>query len=435
MQGIYANVYFAGQRARGGVRREMIARAGRLLDAPWETLAAYLDGRLRAVHGHHARREGWLQRQPLVVRTQLLDEVARLTAGGRLPPGVERRRTSGSTGTPFAFVKDREMSAWMDAAMWAAYAWHGVAPGAPHARFWGMPPAPRARLKVRIRDQLMNRRRVSAFELGPGQVDAHFHALRRLRPAYAYGYPTLMRAFAHECRARGLDGRELGLRRVISTGELLTPDTRALLADFFGCRVVNEYGCTESGVLGMECEHGTLHAVPVAAYPEVVDDAGRPAAPGQPGEVVVSDLYGAVLPLLRYRLHDRARPAAGGCACGRALPALRVDMGRIDSFIQTPARGPVYDAILAYTVPAGVQRFRAYQLAVDRLAVDLVPGAGFDRHATPRSCQARWEQALGPGMHVAVRTVQDLPYEASGKLRYFVPMSSADAALALAEAP
>jgi len=268
----------------------------------------------------------------------------------------------------------------------------------------------------------MHRRRMDAFALSHGRAVRFFRSLRRLGPAYAYGYPTLIRHFVEECAAAGLDGRELEMNAVVSTGEILSPETRSALEAFFGCRVVNEYGCTESGILAFECEAGTMHLIPSATYPEVVRHDGTPAPVGEMGEVVVSDLYGRILPLVRYRLHDRGVRTEEPCACGRELPRLRVDSGRIDAFIQTPHRGPVYDAILAYTVPKTVQRFRAYQVARDHLTVDLMPGAGFDPETTPEECRARWEEALGPGMRVSTRVVGHIPYEVSGKLRYFVPM-------------
>ncbi len=71
-----------------------------------------------------------------------------------------------------------------------------------------------------------------------------------------------------------------------------------------------------------------------------------------------------------------------------------------------------------------VKQFRAYQVALDHVTVDIVPGTAYQRNAILRECRQRWEEVLGPGMKVTVRLVEDLPYEASGKLRYFVPMSA-----------
>ena len=315
------------------------------------------------------------------------------------------------------------MTSQMDAAMWALYAWHGIRPGQRQARFWGTPLARGTAWKQRITDRLQNRRRLSAFEVhSPGSL-RFFHAMRRFQPHWVYGYPTLVHEFVNHCRSAGLDGRELGVNVIVCTGELLHDTVREALGDFFGGRVVNEYGCTESGIVAFECERGQLHVTPIAVWPEVLAADGSPCAPGEAGEVAITDLYGKVNPLLRYRLHDLAVPAEHhGCACGRSLPVLAVQRGRVDSFIVTPARGRVYDAVLAYTVPAQVLRFRVFQESICRLRAEVVPGVGFDADTTPALCRKNWEEALGPGMEVDVQVVSDIPLTAAGKLRYFVPL-------------
>jgi phenylacetate-CoA ligase len=421
---LFRSLYFGIQRLRRGVAPAMVREASRLLDGSRESLDAHVRARLRSTHGMVDGLAS-LEREPLVERSTLLPEIARLRAR-KLDRRVEARRTSGSTGTPFAFLKDAEMSAWMDAAMWAAYAWHGIHPGDREARFWGTPTTPWLRRKRRLMDHALHRRRLGAFDIAPDRCVRFFHALRRFRPGHAYGYPTLMAEFAEHCTAAGLDGRGLGLRVVVSTGELLAPEVRQRLTRFFGCPVVNEYGCTESGVLALECEHGTMHLAPVSTVAEVVAPDGARRAAGETGEVVVTDLYGEVLPLRRYRLHDSARfVGPGGCRCGRALDVLDMEVGRLGRFIQLPDGGRVFSTILAYNVPPEVLRFRAHQTAVDRLEVQLLPGAGFDARVTPGLFRDRLASVLGPAMRIEMQVVDDIPYAASGKLRYFVPLAEA----------
>ncbi len=412
-------VYFAVQRLRGGVRPEMIRQAARWLAAPWAESKERVLERLAAVHGATRDPLGWLSQQPLIDRTSL----GHLAAEGKRRRGVEYRHTSGSTGAPFHFVKDKEMTAWMDAVMWAAYQWHGVGLGDREARFWGTPLSGTGRFKRRIMDWWLARRRLGAFDMSPAQSETFFHELRRFRPVYAYGYPSLMQEFVRHCSSAGIEGGELRLNVVISTGELLTPNVRRCLHEFFNCPVIDEYGCTESGIIAMECERGTLHQLPIAALSEIVQGTGQRVTAGNEGEVVVTDLFGHTAPFLRYRLHDRAtweglRP----CECGRELPALHVDVGRLDSFIETPDGKRIYDAVLAYAAPAGVMRFRAFQRAVDLLEVFIVPDHGTSARELGELCRRRWGEALGPSMRIRISIVDSLSYEDSGKLRYFVPM-------------
>ena len=415
-------VYFVLQRLRGGVSPDMVTSARRILGQPWDQIANYVTVRLAHLHGAEACAPDWLRSRRLIERTELVPVMQRLEASGT-KARVEHRKTSGSTGVPFHFVKDAEMAAWMDAAMWAAYEWHGVRPGDRQARFWGAPVARGAAMRRRLLDRVQNRRRLSAFRVSPANSVAFFAALRPFSPDYVYGYPTLIDEFVHHCSSHGMDGTELHLRTVICTGEILLEPVRERISAFFNCPVINEYGCTESGVIALECEVGAMHLIPVAALGEIVQQDGSPTPAGETGEVVVTDLYGEVAPFIRYRLHDLAVPAGRSpCRCGRDLPAIAVQRGRIDSFIQTSHRGPVYDAILAYTVPPEVLRFRVYQEAIDQLRAEIVPGRGFDRHRTPDDCRRCWEEALAPGVTVSVTTVSEIPLTAAGKLRYFVPL-------------
>jgi phenylacetate-CoA ligase len=413
--------YFALQRLRGGVQPHQIAMARHLLDGDRPQLEAHIRSRLIAMHGPAAAEPGWLERQAPVTRNTLIMAHRELIA--RRPRGVEIRRTSGSTGTPFSFVKDREMTSWMDAVMWALYDWWGIGPGDKRLRFWGMPLKSKVRLRRRMADVLTRQIRLSAFQVSRQDCQAYFERARRFRARYAYGYPALMALWARECAAAGLDGRELGLHVVIVTGELLAPETRRFLTDFFGCKIINEYGCSESGVLAFECEWGTPHLTPVAALPEVVRPDGSSAAPGEIGEVVVSDLYGKVLPMLRYRLHDVAMLRHGvGCGCGRHLAGLEVSVGRQDSFIETASGRRIYDAILAYAVPPGISGFRVFQKDQRLLEAHVTVADGIDPVQAVGQLSQSWRAALGPDLELTVQVVASLPFEDSGKLRYFVPL-------------
>jgi phenylacetate-CoA ligase len=162
--------------------------------------------------------------------------------------------------------------------------------------------------------------------------------------------------------------------------------------------------------------------IPVAAYAQVLDDNGDEALDGNEGEVVVTDLYGSVGPLVRYRLHDRAIYREDVCECGRELHSIELSRGRIDSFIRTPAHGAVYDAILAYSVPPSVSRFRVTQTDLTHLSGLITVRPGADPISAAQECKRRWEHALGPGMSVSVTPVDAIPPEYSGKLQYFVPL-------------
>lgn len=416
--------YLLIQRKRIGLSTDLVRKAGRVLELPWEEV----EGRARALIQERFDLRGrpafeWLDRQPLGTKATV--EAAYSSMSPSETAGWELRRTSGSAGAPFSFRRDRIMLAWMEATSLALYAWHGQKPWRRQARFWGAPLTRVGRIGQTVKDRILGRRRLSAFELSDRVCADHFHALLKFRPCHAYGYPSVIREFAERCSGAGLDGQDLGLEVVFTTGEPLFPATREGLQEFFGCRVVNEYGCTESGILGFECEEGFMHLTPVASWIEILhEETGQPVT-GQPGLVTLTDLMGSARPFLRYQLGDKVTLTAGGrCPCGRELPRIRVENARTKALIQLPSGNTVGDTVLAYSAPEGVAQFIGKQVSLDTLDVDVVVLPSFDPGETIENFRRSLTQALGPEMSVTVRAVGSIPRETSGKLRYFIPLDS-----------
>lgn len=358
--------------------------------------------------------------------TELLQEVplqskemvrAALKAAGK-PRGLatDYRSTSGSTGMPFRFYKDRYATGFMDAVLYAAYAWHGIAVGEPQARFWGMPLSPGGAALAQLKDLLKNRIRFSAFDLSIPAKDAYLKNLINFRPTYFYGYPSLITDFCSYLQAGGHQLQGVPLKAVIGTGEYLYQHERELISQVSGVPFVNEYGCTEVGIVGFECRHGQLHLMASNIYLEVIRD-GKPVL-DQEGDIYVTELHARSNPFIRYNLGDRGILCSEPCRCGNALPVMQVLCGRKDDYIITPDGRKIYDAILAYTLKQGVSRFSAVQTASDRLEISLIPDGEYSP-ALATAYITKLQQHLGSAMQIIITPVERIERERSGKLRYF----------------
>jgi phenylacetate-CoA ligase len=354
------------------------------------------------------------ERLPLLDKPTIRAHYAEMLASGAR---TESRSTSGSTGAPFVFPKDSGATAYMDAVMYHVYSWHGIEIGAPQARFWGMPFTPRARAITKLKDLLMNRVRCNAFALGEADLARYYQRFISFRPEYLYGYPSLMYEFARFVRDRDSAPLLRPLKAAIGTGELVVPDQRQVIEDVFRTRFVNEYGCSEVGVIGFDCPSGRMHVMAHNLLVEVVKD-GRSVI-DQEGEVVVTELHARTLPFIRYQLYDRGVLRSASCDCGLPLPLIDVTSGRIDSYVSLPSGRKVYDAIFAYTLKKGVAAFRAVQEVPNRIRLYVVP----DRQFTDAVMQFQLEvlrEKTGGEIEFVVQRVESLPRERSGKLRYFV---------------
>jgi phenylacetate-CoA ligase len=147
-----------------------------------------------------------------------------------------------------------------------------------------------------------------------------------------------------------------------------------------GTDPVSRYGITEIGFVAWQCERREGFHVNAEAYlVEVVRD-GRPAAPGEVGALVVTDVWGRARPLLRYDTGDLAVAGDGNCPCGRSLPAIASIEGRTSESALL-ADGRVVTTRTVVDALAGTLRpgeFHLHQEGPDRFRVMLAERAGRD---------------------------------------------------------
>ncbi|MCF8095228.1 MAG: hypothetical protein K9J79_07680 [Desulfobacteraceae bacterium] len=323
------------------------------------------------------------------------------------------RSTSGTTGTPFVFKKDRHASAYMDAMMYCAYNWHGIAPWSRQARIWGSSVGIRGKLVQKAKDRLLGRRRLSAFEMDAHNCRRFFYLLLRHRPFYFYCYPNAMYQFVLSLERLGLDGRQIGAAVVICTGEVLFPHQKEKIEQVTGCRVVNEYGSTENGIIAFECEYGTMHVLPTV-HVDIID----PDSDGF-GEISVTELNSRSVPFINYKIGDMGRVLDSGCKCGRPFEAFEIKEGRVNDLIVCPSGKKVYAAILAYVLKGHTAQFKVFQEKRDLINIYIVPETDYNPQIE-KKIRMKLQNYLGNKMNIKFTPVDNIAPENSGKRRYFV---------------
>lgn len=128
-------------------------------------------------------------------------------------------------------------------------------------------------------------------------------------------------------------------REIWLGGEHSTEGARAAIAEAFGCRVREGYGASECLSIAWSCAHGALHLNADWVILEPVDRDMRPVPPGTPSHtVLLTNLANHVQPVIRHDLGDGVTLGATPCACGCAMPTLRVD-GRRDDVLEFDGTG------------------------------------------------------------------------------------------------
>ena len=149
-------------------------------------------------------------------------------------------------------------------------------------------------------------------------------------PSYAL---YLLTTFAH----LGVDPRDLPLRLAFIGAEPHTEDVRRRIEEAYGLKAYNSYGLSELNGPGVafECpEQNGMHVWEDHFLLEVISPQTlKPVAPGEVGEVVLTNLSRWGMPILRYRTRDLAALVPGDCPCGRSHRRLSRIQGRTDDML------------------------------------------------------------------------------------------------------
>jgi phenylacetate-coenzyme A ligase PaaK-like adenylate-forming protein len=334
---------------------------------------------------------------------------------------VSRKITGGSTGAPVTIAKSSAGLAGELASMWRGYGWAGIHVGDRQARFWGVPRRGLPALRARLIDVATNRIRLSAFAFEDRDLSRFTSRLSRFRPDYFYGYVSAIRAYANYFVRRGLTP-PTAPTAIITTSEVLGDSDRRTLSSIFGSPVYDEYGCGEVGSIAHECERGALHICCENLVLETVQEDGQPMPAGHPGDVLVTDLSNYAMPLVRYRLGDRATLKSARCSCGRGLPVIAAVHGREYDIIRNWKGQRFHGEFFLYIAEdarkAGlsVSGYQIEQAADRELIIRLVcDGDQFDGLSAYMA--ARIHKDFDADCRIAFSRVDRIAREPSGKLR------------------
>ena len=145
---------------------------------------------------------------------------------------------------------------------------------------------------------------------------------------------------------------------------------------------------------------------------------GRPAAPGEIGRCVVTDLGNRNMPLVRYDIGDLIRLDDTPCPCGRNTDTLASIEGRAVDVVTTATGGllTARAADEAFRGLTGIRAYRVVQRGPARYDVEILREGGepFDPHAVA----TRWRAIAGAAAQVEVRIVKRIAPLASNKYQF-----------------
>ena len=248
------------------------------------------------------------------------------------------------------------------------------------------------------------------FELVAERMD-------EIRPRIAFSFGSYADQFFRWLADRGA---RIALPRVwMYTGDRLSPEGRRLAEERFGCLVYSVYSAMEAHRMGIQCERREGFHLNVDLFDvRLVDEEGASVPPGEPGDIVVSNLANRAMVLLNYRIGDRGVLDPSPCPCGRTLPLLATLEGRRSEVLRLSDGREISSLSVESAFSdelSSALEVQFVQRADGELEWRIVP---FER-VDPVELEARVEEkarrVFGNGTRIALEFVDAIPRTAQGK--------------------
>lgn len=283
---------------------------------------------------------GDLSKLPLTTKQELVENQAEQPPyGSNLSyPSTRYRRlhqTSGTTGRPLRWMDTQESWDWFMECWRQIYTLAGIQPWdrfffpfsfGPFIGFWAA---------------FEGASRFGNFCIAGGgmSTSVRLQAMIENEATVVCCTPTYAMRMTEVAAQEGIDLKETSVRMLIVAGEPggAIPATRARIEEAWEARVIDHWGMTEIGSLGIESEDrpGGLYLLETECIAEILHpDTLEPAVPGEVGELVITNLGRAGSPLIRYRTRDLVKASTVADSAGRKLTWLDGGiLGRSDDMV------------------------------------------------------------------------------------------------------
>jgi phenylacetate-CoA ligase len=337
---------------------------------------------------------------------------------------LQSATTGGTTSTPVRLWRDREGLRQRTALQYHLNRIAGYDQGDTTMMVWGaerdleMHPSWKRKL---YEEQIMRRIPAPAGQISDLIFQRFRDRLNERKPRVLFGYGVTLARFAQYLESNSLSHHNPKV--IVVTAEAISAPEREYIERVFDCRLTEQYGSREIGMVAMECEqHTGMHFHPAACMTEFQYQGMTPDGPMH--RLIVTDLLNYGMPLIRYDTGDCVLLEEGPCACGRWYPRVKSVLGRaVDTFVmadgtEIPGLAMANQLLLLMHNFRYVTQLQVIQKDYDHVQVLYVTSGS--REETDREL-SRVSEAMQLAFHVPIRCalvqVRDIPRAASGKLR------------------
>ncbi|OXG03445.1 phenylacetate-CoA ligase [Flavobacterium araucananum] len=244
---------------------------------------------------------------PILNKQNLQKPLEERLSKGYSIKNVYCNKTSGSSGTPFVFAKDKYCHALTWTSIFMRFGWYKIDFNHSYqARFYGIPMDFIGYQKERIKDFLTHRFRFPVFDLSDLVLEKFLGKFKTKKFDYINGYTSSIVLFAKYLEQKNIILKEIcpTLKACFVTSEMLFELDKKLLEKQFGIPIINEYGASELDLIAFENPTGEWQINAETLFVEILDENNTVLPYGKEGRIVITSLFNKAHPFIRYEIGD-----------------------------------------------------------------------------------------------------------------------------------
>lgn len=364
---------------------------------------------------------------PIMKKIDLQTPLKERLSEGFSKKNVYINSTSGSSGDPLVFAKDKLFHALIWVNIMRRFSWYDIDFNSSfQARFYGMPLGFFANKRLRFKDYLSNRYRFNIFDLSKPGLEKIISYFRVKKFDYINGYTSSIVMLAKYLSKRKLVLNKIcpTLKVCIVTSEMLFEEDKVLLEKQLGVPVVNEYGAAELDIIAFQNPNNEWLVNAETLFVEILDSNNKPLPYGKEGRIVVTCLYNKAHPFIRYEIGDYGILDEKSTA---KKPILKKLIGRTNDIAILPS-GKTSPGMTFYSITkklfgdeGNVKEFVIKQTKIDTFEIEYASDMPLKKLEIAEIKKV-FSEYLEPDLKYIFTRKAALERNKSGKLKQFVSM-------------
>ena len=358
---------------------------------------------------------------PVIVKSDFQNSDKKLISDSIPEKDLYTGYTSGSSGHPFSYAKDKFAHAMTWALIKNRYRDFGLTLNSRQARFYGIPFERLDYTKEKFKDFLSNRLRFPVFDLSDEKFEEFLKRFESSGFDYIYGYTNSIVLFARFIIRKNIVLKNIcpDLKVCICTSENCTDEDKRIITKAFGIPAVNEYGTSEVDLIAFEDYNGNWKLSEENIFIEILDEEGNKLTKGGEGRIILTALHNKAMPFIRYEIGDKAIIEPGGDKI-----IIKTLMGGVNDIVLLPS-GKKSSGVTFYFITRDVlegsgilREFIIKQVSIDRFVFEIVSDSDIPEK-DKMTIQKKMDLYLEPGLSFEIKRVDKIERTKAGKMKHF----------------